>query len=187
VATAVAPIPAVQDQGFRTAPRARRFQGVRRCRNPVRMSAINHPTQSHLVSAANDGSGASSPIRRVVSHRLQSADSGPSCPCLGTGRFDPRPAAPPRRRAENRLLSREEWLASVPVARAHTSPIRSPRRSSRLYAACRRAGAISRRQSEGHAGGRDLRWPMAESRSSCSCHCGSRCSASCSDWHQGAA
>ncbi len=74
MATAVAPIPAVQDQGFRTAPRARRFQGVRRCRNPVRMSAI-HPTPPILGPKMDGGYGAFSPIRRVVSHRLQSADS----------------------------------------------------------------------------------------------------------------
>jgi hypothetical protein len=36
----------------------------------------------------NVGSGASSPIRCVVSHRLQSADSGPSCRHSRTGRFD---------------------------------------------------------------------------------------------------
>jgi hypothetical protein len=33
------------------------------------------------------GLGSSSPIRHVVSHRLQSADSRPSRACSGTGRF----------------------------------------------------------------------------------------------------
>jgi hypothetical protein len=39
---------------------------------------LTHPTHSILDAAPDGCFGASSPIRRIVSHRLQSADSGHS-------------------------------------------------------------------------------------------------------------
>ena len=45
------------------------------------------PTYASTVEVAY---GASSPIRRVVSHRLQSADIGPSCSARETGRLEPK-------------------------------------------------------------------------------------------------
>jgi hypothetical protein len=48
-----------------------------------------HPIEPIPAGIANGRCGASSPIRRVVGHRLQSADTGPSRPRSGKERFDP--------------------------------------------------------------------------------------------------
>ena len=51
--------------------------------------AANHPIEPIPTSIANGRCGASSPIRRVVSHRLQSADSGRSTTMYKEGQSGP--------------------------------------------------------------------------------------------------
>jgi hypothetical protein len=59
------------------------------------LAKVGNPPQPGPIprAAMNGGCGASSPIRRAVSHRLQSADCRPSRPFPGTGRFEVRPEA----------------------------------------------------------------------------------------------
>ena len=74
----------------RSVPLVRRTAGNGATRSPRRVSAKDrfHPIEPIPAGIANGSCGASSAIRRVVSHRLQSADSGPSHPRPGTGSFN---------------------------------------------------------------------------------------------------
>jgi hypothetical protein len=53
-------------------------------------NGVHSPIKTNGLRSLNDANGASLPIRRVVSHRLQSPDSGHSSPSFATSRMDDR-------------------------------------------------------------------------------------------------